>query len=83
MRYNLEKCTNCKDTHALSTMEQPHPRNVLLKLHMNIALEKGPGGLDKTWKKKRKFVSFMSFLQSHDVKDGVNGEWKMLYMVYI
>lgn len=44
---------------------------------------KGPGGLDKTWKKKRKFVSFMSFLQSHDVKDGVNGEWKMLYMVYI
>jgi hypothetical protein len=47
----LEKCTNCKDTHALSTMEQPHPRNVLLKLHMNIALEKDPGAWIRHGKK--------------------------------
>lgn len=82
MRYNLEKCTNCKDTHALSTMEQPHPRNVLLKLHMNIALEKDPGAWIRHGK-KTEICIIMSFLQSHDVKDGVNGEWKMLYMVYI
>jgi hypothetical protein len=55
----------------------------LLKLHMNIALEKDPGAWIRHGKKKRKFVSFMPFLQSHDVKDGVNGECKMLYMVYI